>query len=87
MGHVTASKGQMSVLIAKKEAIDAANELSLQEGFRFERIFFHSSLSQTIKKKHDGISGKERSQLYPQVTTTRYQGDSQDPNHFTTGRL
>jgi enoyl-CoA hydratase len=41
MAQLIASKGRMSVLMAK-EAVNASQELSLQEGLRLERRFFQS---------------------------------------------
>ena len=45
-----ASKGQMSVMMAK-EAVNASQELSLQEGLRLERRFFHSLFATQDQKK------------------------------------
>jgi enoyl-CoA hydratase/carnithine racemase len=45
-----ASKGQLSVQAAK-EAVNAANELALQEGLRFERRLFHSLFATEDQKE------------------------------------
>ena len=45
-----ASKGQMSVMMAK-EAVNASQELSLQEGLRLERRFFHSLFATQDQKE------------------------------------
>lgn len=45
-----ASKGRMSVLMAK-EAVNASQELSLQEGLRFERRLFHSLFATADQKE------------------------------------
>src|SRR6478672_11664421 len=45
-----ASKGQMSVMMAK-EAVNASQELSLQEGLRLERRFFHSLFATADQKE------------------------------------
>jgi enoyl-CoA hydratase/carnithine racemase len=50
MGHLIASKGRVSVLMAK-EAVNAADELSLQEGLRFERRLFHSAFATDDQKE------------------------------------
>jgi enoyl-CoA hydratase/carnithine racemase len=50
IGHLIASKGRMSVLMAK-EAVNAADELSLQEGLRFERRLFHSTFATKDQKE------------------------------------
>lgn len=54
MAQVIASKGGMSVLMAK-EAINAAEELSLQEGLRFERRLFHSLFATQDQKEVSNI--------------------------------
>jgi enoyl-CoA hydratase/carnithine racemase len=41
MAVTISSKGRMAVMMAK-EAVNASQELSLQEGLRFERRLFHS---------------------------------------------
>jgi enoyl-CoA hydratase/carnithine racemase len=45
-----AGKGQLSVQAAK-EAVNAADELSLQEGLRFERRLFHSLFATEDQKE------------------------------------
>lgn len=45
-----ASKGRMSVLMAK-EAVNASQELSLQEGLRLERRFFHALFATEDQKE------------------------------------
>jgi enoyl-CoA hydratase/carnithine racemase len=45
-----ASKGRMSVLMAK-EAVNASQELSLHEGLRVERRLFHSLFSTSDQKE------------------------------------
>jgi enoyl-CoA hydratase/carnithine racemase len=45
-----AGKGRMSVLMAK-EAVNASQELSLQEGLRFERRLFHSLFATADQKE------------------------------------
>jgi enoyl-CoA hydratase/carnithine racemase len=50
MAQKIASKGRMSVLMAK-EAVNAADELSLQEGLRFERRLFHSLFATEDQKE------------------------------------
>ena len=50
MGHKIASKGRISVMMAK-EAVNAADELSLQEGLRFERRLFHSLFATSDQKE------------------------------------
>jgi enoyl-CoA hydratase/carnithine racemase len=45
-----ASKGRMSVLMAK-EAVNASQELSLQEGLRLERRLFHSLFATADQKE------------------------------------
>ena len=45
-----ASKGRMSVLMAK-EAVNASQELSLQEGLRLERRLFHSLFATDDQKE------------------------------------
>eukprot|EP00978_Attheya_sp_CCMP212_P017461 scaffold46537_cov44-Attheya_sp.AAC.1 len=52
MGHVIASKGHISVLMAK-EAINAADEMTLQEGLRLERRLFHSLFATNDQKESD----------------------------------
>ena len=41
VAKVIASKGRISTMMAK-EAVNAADELSLQQGLQFERRLFHS---------------------------------------------
>lgn len=50
IGQTIASKGSMSVLMAK-EAVNAAEELSLQEGLRLERRLFHSLFATQDQKE------------------------------------
>ena len=50
MGHLIASKGRISAMMAK-EAVNAADELSLQEGLRFERRLFHSLFATDDQKE------------------------------------
>jgi enoyl-CoA hydratase/carnithine racemase len=50
IAHLIASKGRTSVLMAK-EAVNAADELSLQEGLRFERRLFHSTFATSDQKE------------------------------------
>jgi enoyl-CoA hydratase/carnithine racemase len=45
-----ASKGQISVMMTK-EAVNASQELSLQEGLRLERRFFHSLFATEDQKE------------------------------------
>jgi enoyl-CoA hydratase/carnithine racemase len=45
-----ASKGRMSVMMAK-EAVNASQELSLQEGLRLERRLFHSLFATNDQKE------------------------------------
>ena len=53
MAHVIASKGRVSVMMAK-EAVNAADELTLAEGLRFERRLFHSLFA--TKDQKEGMS-------------------------------
>jgi enoyl-CoA hydratase/carnithine racemase len=50
IAKVIASKGRMSVLMAK-EAVNASQELSLQEGLRLERRFFQSLFATADQKE------------------------------------
>ncbi|GKY91488.1 hypothetical protein MPSEU_000121000 [Mayamaea pseudoterrestris] len=50
IAQTIASKGQMSVLMAK-EAVNASQEVSLQEGLRLERRFFHSLFATADQKE------------------------------------
>lgn len=50
MARTIASKGGMSVMMAK-EAVNAAEELSLQEGLRFERRLFQSLFATRDQKE------------------------------------
>lgn len=50
MASKIAGKGRMSVLMAK-EAVNASQELSLQEGLRFERRLFHSLFATSDQKE------------------------------------
>jgi len=53
MAQVIASKGRVSVMMAK-EAVTAADELTLAEGLRFERRLFHSLFA--TKDQKEGMS-------------------------------
>lgn len=50
MAETIAGKGRMSVLMAK-EAVNASQELSLSEGLRLERRFFHSLFATEDQKE------------------------------------
>lgn len=50
MGQLIAGKGRMSVMMGK-EAVNAADELSLQEGLRFERRLFHGLFATEDQKE------------------------------------
>lgn len=50
MGTKIASKGRMSVLMCK-EAINVSQEVSLEEGLRFERRLFHSLFATADQKE------------------------------------
>jgi enoyl-CoA hydratase/carnithine racemase len=50
MGEIIASKGQIAVMAAK-EAVNAAAELNLEEGTRFERRMFHSLFATQDQKE------------------------------------
>lgn len=50
IGHGIASKGRMATLMAK-EAVNAAEDLSLEEGLRFERRLFHSLFATDDQKE------------------------------------
>ncbi len=50
MAQVIASKGRVSVMMAK-EAVNAADELTLAEGLRFERRLFHSLFATQDQKE------------------------------------
>ena len=50
IAKLIASKGKLSVQAAK-EAVNAADELSLQEGLRFERRMFHSLFATDDQKE------------------------------------
>eukprot|EP00560_Eucampia_antarctica_P006965 CAMPEP_0197826512 /NCGR_PEP_ID=MMETSP1437-20131217/3461_1 /TAXON_ID=49252 ORGANISM="Eucampia antarctica, Strain CCMP1452" /NCGR_SAMPLE_ID=MMETSP1437 /ASSEMBLY_ACC=CAM_ASM_001096 /LENGTH=318 /DNA_ID=CAMNT_0043426985 /DNA_START=67 /DNA_END=1023 /DNA_ORIENTATION=+ len=50
MGYVIASKSQISIMMAK-EAINAADEMTLNEGLRFERRLFHSLFATNDQKE------------------------------------
>eukprot|EP00547_Thalassionema_nitzschioides_P001749 CAMPEP_0194216686 /NCGR_PEP_ID=MMETSP0156-20130528/19504_1 /TAXON_ID=33649 /ORGANISM="Thalassionema nitzschioides, Strain L26-B" /LENGTH=299 /DNA_ID=CAMNT_0038945515 /DNA_START=73 /DNA_END=972 /DNA_ORIENTATION=- len=50
MGHLIASKGRVSAMMCK-EAVNAADELSLQEGLRFERRLFHALFATNDQKE------------------------------------
>eukprot|EP00545_Synedropsis_sp_CCMP1620_P001260 CAMPEP_0119015132 /NCGR_PEP_ID=MMETSP1176-20130426/10574_1 /TAXON_ID=265551 /ORGANISM="Synedropsis recta cf, Strain CCMP1620" /LENGTH=298 /DNA_ID=CAMNT_0006968401 /DNA_START=61 /DNA_END=957 /DNA_ORIENTATION=+ len=53
MGHAIASKGRISAMMVK-EAVNAADELALQEGLRFERRLFHAAFA--TKDQKEGMS-------------------------------
>ena len=50
IAKVIASKGRMSTMMAK-EAVNAADELTLQEGLRFERRLFHALFATADQKE------------------------------------
>lgn len=50
MAQVIASKGRVSIMMAK-EAVNAADELTLAEGLRFERRLFHSLFATQDQKE------------------------------------
>jgi enoyl-CoA hydratase/carnithine racemase len=50
IAKVIASKGRISTMMAK-EAVNAADELSLQEGLRFERRLFHALFATSDQKE------------------------------------
>merc|ERR1712157_703156 len=50
MGFTIAEKSQMATLMAK-EAVNAASELTLNEGLRFERRLFHSLFASNDQKE------------------------------------
>lgn len=50
MGHLIASKGRVSTMMCK-EAVNAADELSLKEGLRFERRLFHALFATADQKE------------------------------------
>jgi len=50
MAQIIAGKGRVSVMMGK-EAVNAADELSLQEGLRFERRLFHSLFATDDQKE------------------------------------
>ena len=50
IAHKIASKGSCAIRAAK-EAVNAADELSLNEGLRFERRLFHSLFSTQDQKE------------------------------------
>lgn len=50
IAKVIASKGRISIMMAK-EAVNAADELSLQEGLRFERRLFHALFATSDQKE------------------------------------
>lgn len=50
IAQTIASKGQISVMMAK-EAVNASQELSLQEGLRLERRLFHSLFATRDQKE------------------------------------
>jgi len=59
MAKGIASKGQISVLAAK-ETVNAAYELSLKEGLRFERRTFHSLFATNDQKEGMGAFADKR---------------------------
>lgn len=50
MGQKIASKGRMSVIMCK-EAINVSQEVSLEEGLRFERRMFHALFATADQKE------------------------------------
>ena len=56
IGQTIAGKGGISVMMAK-EAVNAAEELSLQEGLRFERRLFHSLFATQDQKEVSNSTG------------------------------
>ena len=50
MGEIIASKGRISVMAAK-ESVNAAAELNLEEGTRFERRMFHGLFATEDQKE------------------------------------
>lgn len=50
MGYTISSKGQISAMMAK-EAVNAADEMTLSEGLRFERRMFHSLFATKDQKE------------------------------------
>lgn len=50
MGHVIGQKGQVSVQMAK-EAVNAADEMNLEQGLQFERRLFHSLFATKDQKE------------------------------------
>ncbi len=59
IAKVIASKGKLSVQAAK-EAVNAADELALQEGLRFERRLFHSLFATDDQKEGMGAFLEKR---------------------------
>ncbi len=59
IARVIASKGKLSVQAAK-EAVNAADELALQEGLRFERRVFHSLFATEDQKEGMGAFLEKR---------------------------
>jgi len=59
MAKVIASKGQIAVQ-ATKETVNAAYELSLHEGLRFERRVFHSLFATKDQKEGMGAFAEKR---------------------------
>merc|ERR1712154_695824 len=53
MGLLIASKGQIPIMMAK-EAINSADEMTLDEGLKFERRLFHSLFA--TKDQKEGMS-------------------------------
>lgn len=50
MGHGIASKGRISAMMVK-EAVNLADELSLQDGLKFERRLFHAAFATDDQKE------------------------------------
>jgi enoyl-CoA hydratase/carnithine racemase len=50
VAKIIASKGRMATMMAK-EAVNAADELTLQEGLRFERRLFHALFATADQKE------------------------------------
>ena len=58
LGFEISSKGRMSVLMAK-ECVNAADEMTLREGLRFERRMFHSLFATKDQKEVSSNSSRE----------------------------
>jgi enoyl-CoA hydratase/carnithine racemase len=50
IAKIIASKGRMATMMAK-EAVNASDELTLQEGLRFERRLFHALFATADQKE------------------------------------